>query len=262
MHVDRQQPPWRVVRAFAQDNGSSLVHLHNVSGGVLSGDHLTLDIDVSPGGSAQVTTTGATRLYRHRQGSAGSEQHTNIRVGEGALLEYLPDALIPYARSRHLQRTSVSLADRATLLWWEIVAPGRQAMGETFAFDCLRLQTDIRSRRGSLLIENIVLEPAVRPLQSPARLGPYSHVANFYAFSVGLPQSRWAELEAEIRDLCTTRSTAGAMIWGLSTLAADGLVVRGLSVSARELPAMLAGIWKITKRSLTGEEAVLPRKVY
>jgi len=262
MYVDAQQPPWRVVRAFAQDNGSALVHLHNVSGGVLSGDRLTLNIDVAPAGAAQVTTTGATRLYRHREGLADSEQHVTIHVAEGALLEYLPDALIPFAGSRHLQRTSVTLADRATLLWWEVFAPGRQAMGETFAFDCLRLQTEVRSPSRPVLMENMALEPARRPLQSLARMGPYSHAANFYAFSLGLPPSKWGELEAKIKELCSARSRPGVMIWGSSTLAADGIAVRGLSVSARELPATLAAIWKITKRFLTGEDAVLPRKVY
>lgn len=73
MYVDQQQPPWKVVRAFANGNGGSLVHLHNVSGGVLSGDRLILDIDAGPGSIVQVTTTGATRLYRHRAGSADSE---------------------------------------------------------------------------------------------------------------------------------------------------------------------------------------------
>jgi hypothetical protein len=52
------------------------------------------------------------------------------------------------------------------------------------------------------------------------------------------------------------------MIWGSSALAADGIAVRGLSVSARELPATLAAVWKIAKKFLTGEDAVLPRKVY
>lgn len=262
MYVDAQQPPWRVIRAFPQDNGSSLVHLHNVSGGVLSGDRLTLNIDVGPAAAVQVTTTGATRLYRHREGSADSEQHVKVRVGEGALLEYLPDALIPFAGSRHLQRTTVSLADRATLLWWEILAPGRQAMGETFAFDRLRLQTEVRSPSRPVLIENMDLEPAKRSLKSIARLGPYSHVANFYAFAVGLPQSKWGELEARLKDIYSARSSAGVIIWGSSTLASDGIVVRGLSVSARELPATLAAIWKTAKRFLTGEDGILPRKVY
>ncbi len=144
MVVDAQQPPWRALRAFPHANGSTLVHLHNVSGGVLSGDRLTLDIDLGAGSAAQVTTTSATRLYRHRPASADSEQHTNIRVGQDALLEYLPDALIPFARSRHHQHTRITLADGAKLFWWETVAPGRQAMGETFAFDSLRIQTEVR----------------------------------------------------------------------------------------------------------------------
>lgn len=262
MWVDEQQPPWRVVRAFEQENGSRLVHLHNVSGGVLSGDHLTLNIDLGPASAAQVTTTGATRLYRQRDGEAESQQHLHIRVGEGALLEYFPDALIPFAGSLHLQRTSVSLADRATLLWWEILAPGRQAMGETFAFERLRIQTEVRSPQHPLLLENVLLEPARQAMQSPARFGAYSHVANFYAFSVGTPQSKWAELETKMNELCSARSKPGVMIWGSSRLAADGLAVRGLSVTAREVPATLAAILKLTKRFLTGEDAVLPRKVY
>jgi urease accessory protein len=262
MYVDVQQPPWRVVRAFPREDRSSLVHLHNVSGGVLSADRLRLSIDVGPGASAQVTTTGATRLYRHRGGLADSCQQVEIRLAEGAQLEYLPDPIIPFAGARHRQRTSVALADRSVLLWWETLAPGRQAMGETFAFDYLRIQAEVRTAARPLLIEDLILNPATRSLTSAARLGPYSHTASFYAFSPGLPASKWSELEMQIQQFCVARSNPGVMIWGSSTLAADGLAVRGLSVSAREVPATLAAIWKIAKRFLTGQDAILPRKVY
>ena len=262
MHVEQQQPPWKVVRAFPGDSGCSLVHLHNVSGGVLSGDHLSLEIHAGPGSVVQVTTTGATRLYRHRVGGAESEQHVKIHVAEGALLEYLPDALLPFAGSRHRQCTSVTLAEGASLFWWDVLAPGRQAMGETFAFDSLRIRTELCSPSRPLLIENLVLEPARRPLQSAARLGPYTHLANFYACVVGLHPSKWRELESKLNDFCGAQSKPGVMIWGSSTLAADGIAVRGLSVSARELPATLAAVWRIAKKFLIGEDAVLPRKVY
>jgi hypothetical protein len=52
------------------------------------------------------------------------------------------------------------------------------------------------------------------------------------------------------------------MICGASTLVTDGLAVRGLSLSVRDLPATLAVIWSIAKRFITGEDAVLPRKIY
>jgi urease accessory protein len=262
MRLDMQQPPWRVVRAFTQDDGGSLVHLHNVSGGVLSGDHLTLQIDVGRASVAQITTTGATRLYRHRPGYADSQQHVKIHVGEGALLEYLPDALIPFAGSRHLQATSISLAKGATLFAWDILAPGRQAMGETFAFDSLRILTELRSGQRPLLLENLVLDPAKRPLDSAARLGPYTHLANFYACSVGVPAAKWRQLESKLNEFCSARSEPGVMIWGASTLVSDGISVRGLSLTARDVPATLAAIWSIAKRFLTGDDAILPRKVY
>ena len=61
-------------------------------------------------------------------------------------------------------------------------------MGETFAFDSLQLRTEVRSVTGPLLMEFLNLQPALRPLTAVARLGPYTHAANFYAFSVELPQ--------------------------------------------------------------------------
>ena len=107
IRVKRQDPPWKLVRAFALPGSGKLVHLNNVSGGVLAGDRLALDVEVKAGAAAQITTTGATRLYRHRAGATDSEQHARFSVGDAALLEYLPDAVIPYAGSRHIQRTEI-----------------------------------------------------------------------------------------------------------------------------------------------------------
>ena len=269
LHVDKQQPPWKVIRAFEQTpahkNGAAMVHLHNVSGGVLAGDNLCLDVEVGRGASAQITTTGATRLYRHREDSADSSQHTTISIGEGALLEYVPDAVIPYAGSRHRQRTEILLGAGSTLFWWEILAPGRQAMGETFAFDRLRLEMQIRTAERPLLIENYLLEPRARRLESAARLGKYTHMATFYAIQTGRSPSVWRELEDLLNEFVGTKMSDGvprsSSIWGASALAADGVIVRGLSLTARDVPATLAGMWSIARRFLTGEDAVPPRKI-
>ena len=73
------------------------MHLHNVSGGVLSGDKLAVEIAALAESRVQITTTGATRLYRRRSGGAESEQSVSIKVGDGAIVEYLPDPVIPFA---------------------------------------------------------------------------------------------------------------------------------------------------------------------
>lgn len=261
MRVGAQDPPLRVIRAFQQPSGGALVHLHNVSGGILSGDRLSLRIGVGPGSMAQVTTTGATRLYRHRAGASDSEQHLSISVAEGGLLEYLPDPLIPFAGSRHTQRTTVSLADKATFFCWEVLAPGRQAMGERFAFERLQIETSIRSERRPLALENFVLEPHLRSMESAARLDGYTHTATFYAFQIGRPPSDLLHLESILSEIGRDASVPGVTIWGASALASDGIIVRGLSTTARDLPATLARFWTRARKFLTGEEAVPPRKL-
>jgi urease accessory protein len=260
MRVGAQDPPWKVIRAFPSPGGGTLAHLHNVSGGVLAGDSLALEVTVGPGAAAQVTSTGATRLYRHRAGAAESEQYVALSVAPNGLLEYLPDALIPFAGSRHRQRTTVTLGDKATFFWWEILAPGRQAMGEEFAFDTLRVETRVHSAHRPLLFEDLLLKPGARPLQSNARLGAYSYTASFYAFQVGRSASDLRVLETALGEIARRESHAGT-IWGASALASDGVIVRGLSATARDLPATLIRFWTTARFFLTGEEAVPPRKL-
>ncbi len=45
MFVATQDPPWRAIRAFQNGQRQAVVHLHNVSGGILSGDSLHLSIE-------------------------------------------------------------------------------------------------------------------------------------------------------------------------------------------------------------------------
>jgi urease accessory protein len=261
MRLGAQQPPWRVIRSFPQENGAALVHLHNVSGGVIAGDDLHLDIEVGPHARAQVTSTGATRVYRHREGSSDSAQTTSISVAERGLLEYLPDALIPFAGSRHRQSTRIMLAEGATLFGWEVVAPGRQAMGERFRFHRLRLTTKIESPHGPMLLEDFLLEPDVASLVSPARLGEYTHTATFYAIQVDRPAADLLELERQLGEIAIRESRQGCTIWGTSALASDGVVVKGLSTSAHGIPAALAGFWTAARRFLIGDAPVPPRKL-
>src|ERR1700733_13187106 len=66
MHVPVQEPPWRAIRAFQNPLRQAVVLLHNVSGGILSGDSLDLTIEALADASVQVTSVGATRVYRQR----------------------------------------------------------------------------------------------------------------------------------------------------------------------------------------------------
>src|SRR5215210_3454247 len=95
-----------------------------------------------------MTSTGATRIYRSREGRVPAVQRTSINVAENGLLEYLPDPLIPFAGSSYHQETRIELAAGAGLFWWETVAPGRDARGEVFAYDRLQITLDLLAAGG------------------------------------------------------------------------------------------------------------------
>ncbi|PYV35431.1 MAG: hypothetical protein DMG09_19720 [Acidobacteria bacterium] len=257
-----QRAPLAVVRAFALDGGGALVHLHNLSGGVLGGDRLRLELEVGPGAWAQVTTTGATRVYRTLPSAETPIETRVARVASGGLLEYLPDPLIPFAGVRYRQETRIDLEPEAGLFWWETVAPGRAARGEIFGYERLDLRLEIRAGGRLAAMERARLEPRQRPLDSPARLGPYRYFATFYACRGGVGNRRLRDLEARLAELARGLSAGGDAVWGVSTLAGEALVARGLALRGRDLQRGLFELWRAAKRDLYGIEAVPPRKVY
>jgi urease accessory protein len=257
-----QEPPLRVVRAFALDDGSALAHLHNVSGGLLGGDRLALSVQVGAGASVQLTTTGATRIYRPRADAAVTTQTNEVSVAEDALLEYVPDVIIPYAGARFAQRTTIRLARGAGLFWWEIIAPGREARGEVFDYERVEMKTDLIASGRLIAAERVRLEPQDRALSSLARLGKYRYWATFYICRTGLDAGAWLAAERDLREVARALTQPGESLWGVSALVADGLVVRCLATRGRDALAGLHALWSAAKLRLYGRAAVPPRKVH
>jgi len=256
-----QEAPLKVVRAFTLEEGTALAHLHNVSGGLLGGDRLAMRVNLARGAKVQLTTTGATRIYRSREGFSTTTQSSEVSVGEGALLEYLPDATIPFAGARYTQQTSIELAADAGLFWWEIVAPGRQARGELFDYEEFSMRTHVSALGRRIAAENLCLRPKRGKVSSLARLGPYHYAATFYICRVGLEVSTWRDAEDQIRELTTGMTRRGEILWGVSSLVAHGLVVRCLARNGPEVLPGLQAIWRNAKRRLYDREAIPPRKM-
>src|SRR5579862_1865068 len=86
LRVKQQQPPWRVIRGFPAPSGETLAHVHNLSGGILASDELNIQLDLEAGAQAQVTSTGATRIYRSRSTRGFASQRMNVKISAGAYL--------------------------------------------------------------------------------------------------------------------------------------------------------------------------------
>jgi urease accessory protein len=213
------------------------------------------------GASAQVTTTGATRVYRPRAEAPVTLQTNTIRVGNEALLEYVPDPIIPFAHVRFCQRTTIELSAGAGLFWWEILAPGRESYGELFAYDSVELTTEILALDRPILRDHARLQPKKYALESRARFGHYRYWATFYLCRVGLEPGFWLDAEQRLRSNTQKLNSSGETLWGISTLVAHGLVVRCLAREGHSILAGLREIWRAAKLLIYNREPIPPRKV-
>ena len=261
LRVKQQEPPWRVVRGFPAASGELLAHVHNVSGGILDTDSLDWRIDVAPGAQAQVTSTGATRVYRSRMPERSASQRAAFNIGEGAYLEYLPDQLIPFAGSRFEQSMRVELAHGASLILWDRIAPGREASGESFRYESLASVLEVVANGQPIAIERWTIDPLLRRPDTLARLGNFRHFGSCYICRASDPAAYWHAFESELQQVANQLS-GPEVLWGITSLRAHGIVARGVATNGRSLADGLVEIWKAAKWHLCGRVATLPRKVH
>ena len=127
----RHRGPLRVQRPFQPDPGGpcQVIVLHP-PGGIVGGDHLSVDVAVGEQAEALITTPGATKFYRSL--GATARQQTTLRVDPAGLLEWLPQETLLFDGARAQIETRVDLARGARFLGWEITGLGLPASGRPF----------------------------------------------------------------------------------------------------------------------------------
>src|SRR5262249_38968041 len=106
----------------------AFVFVQQFGDGYVEGDRCHIELDCGPESAVHVTTQAATNLYRCRRNFA--TQVVNLRAARGAVLEYLPDAVVPFWGARFLQRTHLTADVDSTMIVGEVLLPGRVARGE------------------------------------------------------------------------------------------------------------------------------------
>ncbi|TVP47960.1 MAG: urease accessory protein UreD [Halomonas sp.] len=125
----RHHGPLRVQRPFYPEGSGEACHVYMLHppGGLVSGDALTINVQVASGGHALLTTPAANKLYKADSQGVAWSQHTQLNVEDGATLEWLPQETIAFDGSKGEQRTHIALQGSARCLGWEVMALGRPA---------------------------------------------------------------------------------------------------------------------------------------
>ncbi len=214
-------------------------------GGLVDGDHLSLDVEVAGGATALLSTQGANRVYRSPN---GCRNELEARVGEGALLAVVPDPTVCFSGARYAQAVDVRLADGASLALLDVVTAGRSSRGERWAFASYASRLRVSRLERALLDERWLLEPAHGPL--PERLGRFDALATVVLVGPALVQAREA-LAAQLSALPVT--PRAGLLCAASPLGTEGLVLRAAAVSVEELLSTTRS-WLSFLPSLLGDD--------
>jgi urease accessory protein len=253
-----QRVPLHVYRPVYLDEGRpdmAFLFVQQFGEGFVQGDRYRIDIDCRAGSATHITTQAATNVFGARENFA--TQLVNLRVGAGAVLEYLPDPVVPYRGSRLFQRTCVTADPEATVILGEVLLPGRVAHHEAHVYDVYWAETEARRFDGTLLFSD-VLRLGSRSGSSPTSiglLGGYDVLAALYVISA---QTETADVVTLLRSALAAHPDVLA---GVSELPNGcGVSVRLLGPTSKAVRAAVEAAWNAARLELLGVPAPNLRK--
>lgn len=244
--------PLQVQKALYLDStGIAYAYIMSPSGGVLQGDRLRIEVRVGRGARAHLTTQAATKVYGMERNYA--TQEVDVVVEERGYLEFVPDQLIPYKGSRFHQSVRMRVHDGATMVYSEVVTPGRTGRGERFDYDVCSLKTVGLDQDSAVRFRDAVfLEPK---RYSPLRvLEPERPVFASVYVVTSLEAQALADAVHAILDRSRVRG-------GVSVLPGrDGVFARMAAATSDELKDAIGRVVAEVRRGVLGERFVGTRK--
>lgn len=174
--------PLKIAKPFYLDStGEIFIYIMNPTGGMVQGDRYRLDVFLAPGAQAFITSQAATKIYRMEYDYAAATEFFEVK--EGALLEYFPDPVIPFASSRFIGETKIILERGSTAFIGEILFPGRIKRGEIFQYDFYSRRTRV-FYQGELVYYDIIdLRPKEKRVDLPGIFESYTCYGQLTIFS-------------------------------------------------------------------------------
>lgn len=243
--------PMQIMPPHYQDtDGTAFVYLLNTGGGVLHNDRYMTELTAEEGSRVLITSPSSNKLYKMEDGHA--ELSNRITVKDGAVMEYLPEHNVPYAKSCTYQENEFFLEKGATLIAADMVTAGRVSMGEVFKYDLYASRTRIYVDGKLRVYDNSRMEPAVTDMQKLGYMEGYLTNGTIYVYSQGLDKG----LPQRLNEI----SHGGDVKFAAGKIDDDFMIVRFLGNSMIDLKEMIDVVWGSIRKELLGKEPVRIRK--
>jgi urease accessory protein len=224
------------------------------SGGILQGDRYAIDITLGAAAQAHVTTQAATRI--HEMDTNYAAQTQRITVAAGAYLEYLPHPVIPFRNARFITETNIIVDPTATIIYSEVLMPGRKYYGAGERFDYDVFSSTVRAGRADgnpLFVEKFVIEPKRSDVRAVGVMGSFDVFANVLVLAPAeIGEKVLGETPVTIDLKGGTAASAGRLPAGV------GIFYKVLGMESQPVRAVLRDFWSVVRRTAVG--ASVPRE--
>lgn len=243
--------PMQIMPPHYQDeDGTAFVYLLNTGGGVLHNDRYMTALIAEEGSRVLVTSPSSNKLYKMEDGHA--ELINRITVNKDAVMEYLPEHNVPFAKSCTYQENEFHLEKGATLIASDMVTAGRVARGEVFEYDlyasCTKIYVDGKLR----IYDNSRMDPEKNSFDKLGYMEGYLTNGTIYVYSEGLDDT----LPQKLNDI----QHDGNVRFAAGKIDDDFMIIRFLGNSMIELKEMIDTVWGQLRREILKKEPVRIRK--
>lgn len=238
--------PFFVQKSFypKNDNVTPHVYLLHPPGGLVGGDKLVLLVQLEPGSQALLTTPGSSKFYS-TNGMYALQEYI-FKLKKNTVLEWIPQSNIFFPNTKAKIKTVFSLEQGARIIFFEMLC-----------FRNVHLKAYNKPEAVDIFL-NIALPSSiglqdhfkVNAADCISKLNGFQISASFFATPVD------SIILKQVRKLIT--SSKDDQLGG-ATLLDDLLVVRLLGNDNQKISALLRHIWSVTRLSIIGKTAVIPR---
>jgi len=254
-----QSGPLTVQRPFYPEGDVCHLYILHPPGGVVGGDELHINIDLSKQASTLITTPGATKFYRSSNlgssnldnGGKLAHQIQTLKIADGCALEWFPQENIFFDQTHTHLSTRIELENSARFMGWEVNCYGRPASNELFESGKVMSRLELY-RDGIPLILDKLLVVNSDAMQSSVSMNGHPCFGTFIATDVT------EELLEKARLSVAEFSKQEQQQIGM-TLLDDLLVVRCLGQYAEQVSTTLKAVWSILRPEVMNRPICLPR---
>lgn len=232
--------PIKIAKAFPLD-GQLGVIVMDVSPGLLDGDRYDFQWNVEDGAHVYMTNQSFTKVHPSHEGSRGSSMSQRFELGEGTVVESMPQPVMLYRDAAFISESEVRLSPGALWMGADVFCPGRTPRGERFAYREFRNRLNVYYGNELIYAQHQRIEPSRQELFVPGCMADLTHTGVFYAFSdrIGM---READVVREALNILP-KQEGQPLIWGVSLTYKHGLAVNVAGNAAWALQEALDAAW-------------------